>query len=31
MQHAVENVCRDPPCRETGHLGGSCESLRRHA
>ena len=30
MQHAVENIRRDPPRRETGHLGWQCESLRRH-
>ena len=30
VQHAVENIRRDPPRRETGHLGGRCESYRRH-
>ena len=25
MQHAVENIRRDPPRRETGHLGWQCE------
>src|ERR1700737_5032703 len=30
MQHAVENIRRDPARRETGDLGGQCKSLRRH-
>ena len=30
MQHAVENIRRDPPRRETRHLGWQCESLRGH-
>ena len=30
VQDAVEDVRRDPACRETGHLGWPCESLSRH-
>ena len=30
MQYAVEDIRRDPPRRETGHLGWQGESLRRH-
>ena len=30
MQDAVKNIRRDPPRRETGHLGWQGESLRRH-
>src|SRR5256885_5349002 len=30
VQHAVQNVGGDPPCRETGHFGRYCESLLRH-
>ena len=30
VQHAVQNIRRDPPRREAGHLGGRCESYRRH-
>ena len=25
VQHAVEDVSRDPPCGETGHFGRYCE------
>ena len=31
VQHAVHDIRRDPPRRETGHFGRSSESLRRHA
>ena len=30
VQDAVENVGGDPPCRQTGHFGRYCKSLRRH-
>ena len=30
VQHAVQNIRRDPPRREAGHLGGRCESDRWH-
>ncbi len=30
VQHAVEDVRRNPPRREAGHLDGRCESDRRH-
>src|SRR6266403_2274364 len=30
VQHAVENIGCDPPCRETGHLGWHCKSLSGH-
>jgi hypothetical protein len=30
MQHAVQDIRRDPPRRKTGHLGWQGESLRRH-
>jgi hypothetical protein len=30
VQDAVQNVGGNPPCRETGHFGRYCESLRRH-
>jgi hypothetical protein len=30
VQHAVQNIRRDPPRREAGHLGWRCESYRRH-
>jgi hypothetical protein len=30
VQDAVENVRRDPPRRESGHLGWLCKSLSRH-
>jgi len=30
VQHAVQNIRRDPPRGEAGHLGGGCESDRRH-
>ena len=30
VQYAVQNIGCDPPRREAGHLGGRCESYRRH-
>src|SRR3954454_24475206 len=30
VQDAVQNVGGNPPCRDTGHCGRYCESLRRH-
>jgi hypothetical protein len=30
VQHAIENIRRDPPRREARHFGWQCESLRRH-
>jgi hypothetical protein len=30
VQHAVKDVCCDPPRREPGHFGWQCKSLRRH-
>jgi hypothetical protein len=30
VQHAVEDVSRNPPCGETGHFGRYCESGRGH-
>ena len=30
MQHTVQNVSGNPPCREARHFGGDCESLWRH-
>ena len=30
VQDAIEDVRRDPACRETGHLGWPCESLSGH-
>jgi hypothetical protein len=30
VQHAVENIRRDPPRRETRHFGGQGEPLRGH-
>src|ERR1700722_16764197 len=30
VQHAVQNVCRDPPRRQARHLGWQSESLRGH-
>src|SRR5580704_5869010 len=30
MQHAVQNIRRDPPRRKTGHLGWQCKSLGGH-
>jgi hypothetical protein len=31
VKYTVENIRRDPPRRETGHFGGTCESLCGHA
>ena len=30
VQHAVEDVSGNSPCRQARHFGGDCESLWRH-